>query len=245
MQRVHFGDVDGFFGVEYQQQTARQLVHAQNQFARDALQRFGRALEGLFLHFEHVADFVDEQAERAVGRAHDDVHRQLVFGTLGRVEAAAQIDRDDDLPAQVDEAADHARHQRHARHFLVADDFLHLLHRHAEELAIDVEGAELLRVATRSSLPGRNRRFEKVGIRRADESAHVEQIGDALLDHRRAEQTLALRRLLRDDGFFDDVENAIDDQADAAALLGVDDDLQRGGEVALAVAAAPFEWPLP
>ena len=60
MQRVHFGDVDGFFGVENQQQTVWKLVHAQNQFARDALERFGRALEGFFLHFEHVADFVDE-----------------------------------------------------------------------------------------------------------------------------------------------------------------------------------------
>ena len=90
-----------------------------------------------------------------------------------------------------------------------------------------------LRHARRSSAG--DRRLEEIGIGRADKTAHVEQIGDALLNHGRTQQAIALGGLLRHDGFFDDVEDAIDDETDAAALLGVDDDLQRGGEIALAV----------
>src|SRR6202161_3893729 len=97
VQRVRVGQIDRFLRIENQQQPVRQLVYAQHQFARDTPQRFRRALEGFFLDFEDVADFIDKQTERAVGGAYDDVHRQLVVGTLGRVQAAAQIDGNNDL----------------------------------------------------------------------------------------------------------------------------------------------------
>ena len=109
-----------------------QLVGAANQLARRALERLRRALEQLFRHFQHVADLVDQQADRAVVGLHDHVHGQLVGGPVAQLETAAQVDGRDDLPAQVDQPAHHRRGQRHARHLLVADDFLHLQHVQAE-----------------------------------------------------------------------------------------------------------------
>jgi len=50
---------------------------------------------------------------------------------------AAKIDRDDDLSAQVDEAANNVRDQRNVSHLLVAQDFLNLQNGHAKIVSIE------------------------------------------------------------------------------------------------------------
>ena len=112
--------------VENQQQSIGQLVGTANQLAGRPFERLGRTLEQLFRHFQHVADLVHQQADRAVIGVHDHVQGQLIGGPVAEVEATAEVDRRDDLPPQIDQPADHRRGEWHARHLLVADDFLHL-----------------------------------------------------------------------------------------------------------------------
>lgn len=72
---------------------------------------------------------------------------------------------------------------------------------------------------------------------------HIKEVGDALLNDRGPKHTGARRRLLQDDGLFDDVDNPVDDQTNAAALLRVHDHLNRF--TAIAVPAALFVVPCP
>jgi len=64
-------------------------------------------------------------------------------GQRRHLEPPAQVERGDDLAAQVDQAADHRGCHRHARHVLVAQDFLDGDHLDAEVLAVEHERAEL------------------------------------------------------------------------------------------------------
>ena len=48
-----------------------------------------------------------------------------------------------------------------------------------------------------------------------------------MLDHRRAEHTITLGAVAHRQRLLDDIEDAVHHQPDAAALVGVDDDLER------------------
>src|SRR4029079_9617988 len=65
--------IDGAPWIHHEQQAALELVGAADQLARGIAERLGRPLEGVLVNLDHVADVVDQQADRPVGRAHHDV----------------------------------------------------------------------------------------------------------------------------------------------------------------------------
>src|SRR5271156_1869040 len=142
-RRLEVWSIHGFFRVQDQQQVFRQLVDALDQRANRTGHSFGRGLEAFLLGLQHVTDFVDEQTDGSVHRAHDYIHGQLPFGKLASVEAAAKIYGHHNLSAKIDEPADDLWDARNPRHLLIADDFLDLLNGDAKELAIDKESTKL------------------------------------------------------------------------------------------------------
>src|SRR5262249_3127873 len=95
-------------------------------------------------HLNHVADFVDQQADGAVIRLHDHVHGKQIGGTVPEPQPASQLDSHDNLAAQIDEPAHHRRRQWHPRHGPKADDLLDFQHVDAEIVAIEKERAVLM-----------------------------------------------------------------------------------------------------
>src|SRR5918997_323997 len=71
---------------------------------------------------------------------------------------------------------------------------------------------------------GRGRQVE-VGVRGEDRLADVEQLGDVLLHDGRPDQAVLLEVAAGRELLLGDVEDLLDHQADAAAVLAVDDDL--------------------
>lgn len=67
----------------------------------------------------------------------------------------------------------------------------------------------------------------KTGIGLTNNRRNVEQIGDFILDDRRAENSIADRFTFHGDSFFHNVIDAADGQADAAAMFGVNNHLHR------------------
>ena len=102
----------------------------------------------LRLSQEHPPRRHRRRETKVVGRVDDRVPDPSVeeptpfAGPQGQ--AAAQVDRRDDLAAQVDQAAHFLRGQGHERHILLDQDLLHLQHVHPEIQAVHVEGAELI-----------------------------------------------------------------------------------------------------
>jgi len=66
-----------------------------------------------------------------------------VRGARVEIEAATQIDRGDDLAAQIDEAAHNAWGERNRGHANVTEDLLDAAQFDAEEKTIEIEGAKL------------------------------------------------------------------------------------------------------
>src|SRR5687768_1650307 len=102
-------------------------------------------------------------------------------------------------------------------------------------LAASVPDGVLVVVAAMSDLRevGRGRQVE-VGVRREDRLADVEQLGDVLLDDGRPDQAVLLEVAAGRELLLGDVEDLLDDEADAAVVLAVDDDLHRVGRLAVA-----------
>src|SRR5437773_2245932 len=73
-------EIDGPLRVENEEQAVFQLVGAENQFSGRSLERLGGTLEQLLRDFQHVADLIDEQADRAVVGVNDHVDRLLIRG---------------------------------------------------------------------------------------------------------------------------------------------------------------------
>jgi hypothetical protein len=80
---------------------------------------------------------------------------------------------------------------------------------------------------------------KKRGVGGEDGGAHVEQLGDLVLDDRGAEHSVAVQVAAGLAGVLGDVEDLVDDQPDAAAGFGVDHDLQGLGRAG-AVGAEVF-----
>ena len=81
--------------------------------------------------------------------------------------------------------------QRHAGHFLVANDFLDLEHLHAEEQAVEKKSAELFGVlAHRMNSRGCVISVES-GVGGADDARDIQQVGDFVLNDRRAQDAIA------------------------------------------------------
>src|SRR5919112_4186966 len=83
---------------------------------------------------------------------------------------------------------------------------------------------------------GRGRQVE-VGVRGEDRLADVEQLGDVLLHDGGADQAVLLEVAACRELLLGDVEDLLDDQADAAVVLAVDDDLHGVGGLAPAAGA--------
>ncbi len=69
--------------------------------------------------------------------------------------------------------------------------------------------------------------FEKAWICQSDDAVDVKQIGYALLNDGGGHNSFTPIGALNFQGGLDDVKDAIDDQADAAAALGINDNLHR------------------
>ena len=139
-----------------------QFVSALNQFAGDAFQGVRRAFKGRLVYFQHIADAVHQQTENALPGLKDDVDRQAAILAILHLQQATQIDRGDNLAAQVDQAAHHRRSQRHRGNDLVTDHFLDFFDVHAEKPVIQKKGAELPQVSHRSGLF--NHRQQRFGL---------------------------------------------------------------------------------
>ena len=107
------------------------------------MKSFGSPLESFFVYFQNIPDLVYEKAHGPVVGAHYDIHGELTLRAVFHAKPLAQVESHDNLPTQIDEAANLSRYKGHAGHFLIADDLLHLLHRHAKELILEKERAEL------------------------------------------------------------------------------------------------------
>ncbi len=125
------------------QEPVVQFVDPEDEGPHRAAQGFRRRLKAVFLDLDHIANFIDQQADRAVLGAHHDIHGQHVRRAGRQFKPPPQIDRRDNLPPQVDEPADHRRRQRNLRHVERADDFLHALQFHAEQKLVQIKSAKL------------------------------------------------------------------------------------------------------
>ena len=101
----------------------------------------GRLFETALGHFEHVAHFVDQQADDAARGTHQHVHRFAV--ACRHAEPGAHIERGDDLPPQVNQPAHRLLSPRHLRHRLRAQHFLHLGDVDTEQQVANHERAQL------------------------------------------------------------------------------------------------------
>jgi len=122
--------------VKFEKHPLGEFVHSVNHGARGAVERFRHGFKSVLVHFDDIADLVDEEAHRPVVGANYDINRQLTNRAVCHTKATSQIDSRDNLATQVDQAADYFGNKWHPRHLLEADDFLHLLHRHSKELPL-------------------------------------------------------------------------------------------------------------
>ena len=81
------------------QQLVFQLVHSHDDRAHGPAQSFGRRLKAALYDFDHIPDFIHEQADRAVFRAHHDVHALFIARAGRKLQASPEVDRSHDLPA--------------------------------------------------------------------------------------------------------------------------------------------------
>jgi len=72
--------------------------------------------EGGVVDFDHISDFIHQQADRAIFGTDNHVHRRDARRAWLHFEPPPEIDRGYDLPAQIDQPADHLRRQRNLSH---------------------------------------------------------------------------------------------------------------------------------
>ena len=120
-----------------------ELVGAADQVAGLALERVRRRLEVAGVDVDDVGDRVDQQADGLAVQPDDDDDGVGALGPRRAAEPLAQLDRGDDLAAQVDQAGDGGRRQRHAGELLAAQHLLHVLDLDAVQVAVQPEGGQL------------------------------------------------------------------------------------------------------
>ena len=199
--------------VQHQQQAVLELVHT-----LDHLLLFGRHVLAARARRPPAKPRAHPRCRRPVGSPAPSSVRATTF--MGNWSAGrsliprppAQVDRRYNLSAQIDESAHHLRHQRDVRHFLVADHFLHLLHRHSEKMAFQKERAELLAYWP-CQLSLLRARLEKLRIDRPHHALPHRASPSPAAAPRPSRARPPAARAIRPPGFLHDVENVIDYQA--------------------------------
>ena len=80
----------------------------------------GGFLESLVIHFQHVADGIDQEADHFIIGLNDDVHGFLVLWARWELHPVAEVNGGDNLPAQIDQASDFRGGQGHFGHILIS-----------------------------------------------------------------------------------------------------------------------------
>src|ERR1700730_14630821 len=130
--------------VEDMHQPFFQLMYTENDGSNFALKGFRWPLKRLLSDLDHVANFIDQQADSVLPRSHDHIHRDLVRRTLGKLQTPPQVHGDDDLPAQIHEPTNDKWCQRNFGQLEVPDDFLDFQKLDAEKKIVQIKRAELL-----------------------------------------------------------------------------------------------------
>src|SRR5665213_626866 len=221
----------GPFDVENQHQSSWKFVHPVNDLARGTLQSFRDRFKGVVLHLDHVADLIHQKTDGAIFGSHDHIHGELTGWQILHAQPAAKIDGRYDLAAQIDQSAHNGRYEGHARHFLITDNFPHLLHLHSENVSIEEECAELLSHQAAPIALGRNKLLDgsllmvKINLRGPHDRGNVQQVRYAALNNHRSSDPVSLRRVLNDHVFLDNIENTVHYESDSATFFGVNDHL--------------------
>ncbi len=175
-----------------------------------------------------VTDVVDEQRDDLAAAADDDVHRQLVGRTRWQPEAAPQVERGDDLTAQVDQTQDGVRGARNDGELLVAQHLLHVLDAQAEVQAVDPEravltGQDIRQGGRRCGGAHRAPTRAPASTGRTTASRSTRSVTRSCTT---AEPSTPGRRptSVGDHGLLDDVEDPVDHDADPVPAVLVDDD---------------------
>src|SRR5258707_15890899 len=108
-------------------EAALKLVNAENRVADIATKGFGGRFEGVFVDFHHIANFIHQQADGSIGRADYHIHRKSAGRSWLQLEAPAQIESRDNLPAKINQATNNAGSQWNLRHLQRPDHFLYSL----------------------------------------------------------------------------------------------------------------------
>src|ERR1700740_2462785 len=95
------------FNVEDVQELVVQFVDTEDYTPHRACQSFRWRLEAGFFGFDHVADFIHQQADWAVDGTHHHVHGKRIRCGCVQFQSPPKIDHGHNLAAQVDQAADY------------------------------------------------------------------------------------------------------------------------------------------
>ena len=130
--------------IEMQEEAVFQLIHSPNQLPGDTAEGFRGLFKRAGVHLHHIADVVHEHADGSSLGFDDHIDKGAVSGAWRQFKTLAEVERGDDLSAQVDQTAEDGRGQGHARHGLAADDFLDFEDFDSEAMGIEIECAKLL-----------------------------------------------------------------------------------------------------